>query len=192
MRLGWVALQHRPFNPHLRPGLLRQKRPYSLRLVSIFLPQRPTLRRLRREERSGTQGLDLLSGSSGPERPPRSPLSANGSLKSGDDEMRGCCRANQVPGAARVGGGDGRRGRGRWGQSYINRSFSPWNATDAPASPAHLQLGAGGGPQATFSTSSRCSPLARGKLLKTPTTAGLLLTVSAGTREARDNLVRGN
>ena len=192
MRLGWVALKHRPLNPHLRPGSLRQKRPYSLRLVSIFLPQRPTLGRLGQEERSGTQGLDLLSGSSGPERPPRSPLSANGSLKSGDDEMRGRSWANQVPGAAREGGGDGRRGRGRWRQSYINRSFSPWNATDAPASPAHLQLGAGGGPQATFSTSLRCSPLARGKLLRTPTTAGLLFTLSAGTREARDNLVRGN
>ena len=103
MRLGWVALKHRPLNPHLRPGSLRQKRPYSLRLVSIFLPQRPTLGRLGQEERSGTQGLDLLSGSSGPERPPRSPLSANGSLKSGDDEMRGRSWANQVPGAAREG-----------------------------------------------------------------------------------------
>ena len=29
MRLGWVELKHRPFNPHLHPGLLRQKRPYQ-------------------------------------------------------------------------------------------------------------------------------------------------------------------
>lgn len=78
------------------------------------------------------------------------------------------------------------------GDIYTNRSCSPWNARDAPASPAHLQLSAEGGPQAILSTSSHCSLQARGRLLRAPTTAGLLFMLSAGRKSARNNLVLGN
>lgn len=92
--------------------------------------------------------------------PPAESASANERLRSRDDECGEAAGPMRLQ--ARPRGGDGRRGRGRWRHNYINRSFSPWNARDAPASPTQLLLDAGGGPQAIFSISSRCSLQARG------------------------------
>lgn len=97
--------------------------------------------------------------------------------------------ANQVPAQPGRGSRDGER-PGAMETELHQQKFLTLNG-ELPASPAHLQLGAGGGPQATFSTSSRCS-CPRGKAAENTYYSWPSFYVVCRDKEARDNLVRGN
>lgn len=159
MRLGWVERKHLPVDPRLRPGWLRQKRPYQSPAEFTTLPQKPALEAVTGGKVLNTAGSGRAAG----ELRARAPR-AEPALGQWEPEVGGECGAAAGPIRlqARPGGGDGRRGRGRWRQNYINRRFSPWNAREALASPARLQLRAGGEPRAVFSTSSHRSQQVRG------------------------------
>lgn len=146
---GWVERKHLPFHP--RPGL-GLRRP-ALGLSSLLLPLQKPARTREGLELSGVCGRPAARAPRGARSPP---MGARGLGLGACGAAAGPIRLPARPGGGQGRRGEGRGGRGRWRQSYINSSFSPWNARAAPAPPARLQ------PPALSPASSPCSPRGRG------------------------------
>lgn len=192
MRLGWVERKHLPVDPRLRPGWLRQKRPYQSPAEFTTLPQKPALEAVTGGKVLNTAGSGRAAG----ELRARAPR-AEPALGQWEPEVGGECGAAAGPIRlqARPGGGDGRRWEERPGAMETELHQQTFLTLECEGSSRiSCTSPAARGRRASSSFLHLFTPLpaSEGRPLRAPIPAGLLFMLSAGRDRERENLALGS